>query len=152
MYVGGVIQARRVAWQQKVVQNDGTVLERLVPFLRFTRSLGDFWSFDIISPVPSVSTFSINSLARYKILIIASNGLWNIISASSAVQFVRRKLSSDGYQQCTIARELTHEAIRRYQTLRMQADNISVIVTTLHSPNCPDQVVPVFNVQKDKRG
>ena len=100
MYVGGVIQARRVAWQQKVVQNDGTVLERLVPFLRFTRSLGDFWSFDIISPVPSVSTFSINSLARYKILIIANNGLWNIISASSAVQFVRRKLSSDGYQQC----------------------------------------------------
>ena len=58
-------------------------MEKL-PFLNMSRSLGDFWSLspatntDIISPEPDVV---VHELAADEFLIMASDGIWDMMSA-----------------------------------------------------------------------
>ena len=65
-----------------------------IPFLAVARSLGDLWSYDsnrdefIVSPVPDIFNFDIDP--RYhKCLILATDGLWNVMRASECVELVR---------------------------------------------------------------
>ena len=59
----------------------------LIPFLRVSCSLGDFWSFChrtnqfVVSPKPDVHVHSLNPQEQ-KFLVVASDGLWNVMPPS----------------------------------------------------------------------
>ena len=65
-----------------------------VPFLAVARSLGDLWSYDakhdqfVVSPVPDTFAFEIDARV-HKCLVLATDGLWNVMRASECVELVR---------------------------------------------------------------
>lgn len=94
---GGKVQAKqgiyRVVWfRNKYGQGQGptrrsTKIEE-IPFLAVSRSLGDLWSYNyatekfVVSPEPDVSVMEID-VKRFKCLVLASDGLWNVMDVSS---------------------------------------------------------------------
>jgi len=59
--------------------------------------LGDLWSYNseydsfVVSPEPDVSVHDLDS-AVHRCIIVASDGVWNMVSASEVVEFVERWL------------------------------------------------------------
>jgi protein phosphatase 1D len=66
-----------------------------IPFLAVARSLGDLWSYNaandefIVSPVPDVFSFQIEP-RLHKCLILATDGLWNVLKANECVELVKQ--------------------------------------------------------------
>ena len=100
-----------------------------------SRALGDFWSFDdkvedyIVSPEPDINVIDFKPVV-HKFLIVASDGLWNVMHAQAAVNIISEyKKSSilppDKRNSC---RHLIKISLDRWQDRRKDADNISVIV------------------------
>ena len=60
-----------------------------------THVLGDLWSYNrefdsfVVSPEPDVSVHTLDC-SVHRCIIVASDGVWNMISASEAVQFIER--------------------------------------------------------------
>ena len=56
-------------------------------------SSGDLWSYNatsetfVVSPEPDIATFSID-LKQHKFIILASDGLWNMVKPQEAVSIV----------------------------------------------------------------
>lgn len=65
-----------------------------IPFLAVARSLGDLWSYNvnsdefIVSPVPDVFSFDLDPRI-HKCLILATDGLWNVLKSTESVELVR---------------------------------------------------------------
>lgn len=63
-----------------------------IPFLAIARSLGDLWSFNsekdlfVVSPVPDVHVYDLVD-GREQFIVLASDGLWNMVSPSIAFCF-----------------------------------------------------------------
>ena len=123
-----------------------------VPFLRVARSLGDLWSYTeahddyFVSPLPDVSEYVIE-LERDRFLIIASDGLWNVVTPHEAVQFVdtfRRdelqELGSEKVKDSQVANALIQEALSRWHRRCWAADNISVMVVFFKEISATKQV------------
>jgi len=59
--------------------------------------LGDFWSYNrefdsfVVSPEPDVSVHQLDG-GVHRCIIVASDGIWNMVSAAEAVEFVERFL------------------------------------------------------------
>jgi protein phosphatase 2C family protein 2/3 len=106
--------------------------------LNVTRSLGD-WDMKLplgsASPLIAEPDFKQVLLTEEdEFLIIACDGIWDVMSSQCAVSLVRRGLRRhDDPQQC--ARELVAEALRLNTS-----DNVTVIVICFSSPN-RDRVV-----------
>mgnify|MGYP001954532870 CR=1 FL=1 len=73
----------------------GTSIEyEQIPFLAVSRALGDLWSLNTstnlysVSPEPDLAVIEIDS-NKHRCLILASDGLWNMITAEAAVEIVR---------------------------------------------------------------
>ena len=72
-------------------EEDGEV--DLIPFLSVSRSLGDFWSFNprtkqfVVSPKPDVHVHPLNP-DEQKFIVIATDGLWNVMSPKEVVEFI----------------------------------------------------------------
>lgn len=107
-------------------------------YLSVTRALGD-WDFKLplgsASPLIADPDFQQVVLTEDdEFLIIACDGIWDVISSPDAVRLVRRGLRRhNDPQKC--ARELVTEAIRLNTS-----DNLTVIVICFSSPDC-DRVV-----------
>ena len=61
-------------------------------------------------------------------LILASDGLWDVMSSQKAVNFVRRALAASHGDLALAAKELAKEAIHREGSV----DNVSVILVALN--------------------
>ena len=65
-----------------------------IPFLAVSRALGDLWSFNShtnlysVSPEPELTVIEIDP-SQHRCLILASDGLWNMITPEAAVEIVR---------------------------------------------------------------
>lgn len=92
---GGKVQPKqgihRVVWFRNKNMYQGptrrsTKIEE-VPFLAVARSLGDLWSYNystekfVVSPEPDVTVHEID-VKKFKCLILASDGLWNVMDVS----------------------------------------------------------------------
>lgn len=123
-----------------------------VPFLAIGRSLGDFWSYNpktekyVVSPEPDVYSEPVD--LNDKGIILASDGLWNVMHSALAVrilqQFSRRDLDlSDelrGYQDIDNYYNLTYNlgensaqalvdvAYQMWEWRKLKSDNITAIV------------------------
>ena len=64
-----------------------------MPFLAVSRSLGDLWSYNaeldefIVSPEPDLHVYDVDA-ARDRCLILATDGVWNVLNPDMAVDTV----------------------------------------------------------------
>ena len=129
----------RVVWERQRAKSNGKKEIDMIPFLSVSRSLGDYWSYSsktrnyTVSPVPYVYAFPLD-LSVQKFVIIASDGLWNVMTPSEVVLFVDQyEEDSDIYHQPKdVLTSLVQKALKRYEKRRLQADNIAVVIAYLN--------------------
>nr|XP_027194006.1 protein phosphatase 1D-like [Dermatophagoides pteronyssinus] len=89
----------RVVWNRprRIIRSDDSTIQivyDMIPFLSVARSLGDLWSLNrrlnkfIVSPEPDVKCIPIDTM-NDKCLILASDGLWNMINHRQAIKVVQ---------------------------------------------------------------
>lgn len=162
---GGV---NRVVWNRPIVNkkktsqvnsvsfNDSQQIQtERVPFLAVSRSLGDLWSYDparnefIVSPTPDVFCFNIDP-RFHKCLILATDGLWNMLRASECVELVRltdketQELNSNTLDEQTQpfvnpSQRLNNVALQRCNDHTIRADNTTCITIMIDQPVDSDE-------------
>ncbi|KAL5477120.1 hypothetical protein EMCRGX_G023866 [Ephydatia muelleri] len=134
----------RVVWErQRQRSRAGTELEQdkhtdSIPFLSVSRSLGDFWSYNprtqkyTVSPSPDVTVVPLN-LSEQKFVVIASDGLWNVMTPHEVVSFIWDYEHDTLCQEESkdVVRALINEALRRWKSKGLLADNIAVLIAFL---------------------
>lgn len=135
----------------------GQIQTERIPFLAVARSLGDLWSYDInrdefiVSPVPDVFHFDLDP-SVHKCLILATDGLWNVMRANECVDLVRQtdketeKLSTDTNRTemadtttpvqpfVNPSQRLVNTAMQRCCEKMIRADNTTCITIMLDQP------------------
>ena len=130
----------RVVWerQKKTSPNPGQNGVDLIPFLSVARSLGDFWSYNprtqkfVVSPTPDVHVYPMD-LSTQKFVVVASDGLWNVMTPQEVVTFIyeyENEVSNCG-QSKDVVSAIIKEALERWDSKRLLADNISVLIAFL---------------------
>lgn len=133
----------RVAWLRKRACNTFSRLHPnrsydVVPFLSVARSLGDLWSYTeeyndyFVSPVPDISEYKLD-VRRDKFVILASDGLWNVMSHKEVVEFVHKFRTKELkknplVRSSKVAHALIEEALKKWNKKCWSADNISVMI------------------------
>ena len=154
----------RVVWERERTKSNGKKEIDRIPFLSVARSLGDFWSYCAqsgeytVSPVPYIHDFPLD-LNEQKFIVLASDGLWNVMSPSDVVNFITdfdRKAehlktvygdspgttSGSGVPNSNdngggsqsprdVVSALIREALSRWERKKLQADNIAVLIAYL---------------------
>ena len=138
---GSVMTSRngvpRVVWRRQRKYNKEGHYDS-IPFLSVSRSLGDFWSYNprtnrfTVSPKPDVHVHPLNPKEQ-RFIVIASDGLWNVMSPDDVVRFIWDYEHND--QECLqprdVVRAVITEALRRWARKRLPADNIAVLIAFL---------------------
>lgn len=156
----------RVVWKRpRRNLFDGAVSELAydsVPFLSVARSLGDLWSLNkkmnkfIVSPEPDVRCIPIHPLD--KCLILASDGLWNVIDMSLAIKFIQEfEEDNDSVEDWSNefnenkhspSTNLLHISLNLWGNSRFRADNTTILVVILDKkeielPDTPIEELPI---------
>ena len=127
----------RVVWRRQ--RKCGKGVYDHIPFLSVSRSLGDFWSFNprtdrfTVSPKPDVHVYPLNPKEQ-KFIVIASDGLWNVMSPDEVVHFIwDYEHDEEVYSQPPrdVVKAVINEALRRWERKRLPADNIAVLIAFL---------------------
>uniref|UniRef100_A0A2R5LLJ2 Protein phosphatase 1d n=3 Tax=Ornithodoros turicata TaxID=34597 RepID=A0A2R5LLJ2_9ACAR len=154
---GGLVMNKsgvdRVVWNRPRVGHKGPVRRSThfdqIPFLAVARSLGDLWSYNyfrgafVVSPEPDVCVVPLDS-KRDRCIIIASDGLWNMIGTREAVRLVREaerenegillesgQSGSEGRPVQNPSKLLVDEALSLWSDYNARADNTSVVTVML---------------------
>lgn len=143
----------RVVWER---QRSGKEEIDYVPFLSVARSLGDFWSYShrteqfAVSPVPDVMAHPLDLLTQ-RFVVVASDGLWNVMTPTAVVEFVDEYRSEEQRDETLhkpndVVGALIHEALDRWERKRLPADNIAILIAFLSreteaSPTSSDAAV-----------
>jgi len=160
--LGGAVVSKagvqRVVWKrpkvlppgQPGVMRKSTTIEH-IPFLSVSRSLGDLWSYDYakddyyVCPEPDVHVLQINPHV-HKVLILASDGLWNMLRPQDAVgcvQDVEREMEKRWFKTKTHtepvalinpSQRLVRKAVARWRDLKMRADNTTALTILIDPP------------------
>ena len=85
----------RVVWERRKASDDPDKPPTVdfIPFLTVSRSLGDFWSWCermqqfVVSPHPDVGVHPLDP-THQKFIVLASDGLWDVMSPQDVVDFV----------------------------------------------------------------
>lgn len=128
----------RVIWERSHCKPDGCTVTDKIPFLSVARSLGDYWSFNprteqyTVSPEPHVSAIPLDLLTQ-KFVVIASDGLWNVMTPNDVVSFINDYQSREDecHQPKDVVSSLIREALDRWSYKRLQADNIAILIAFL---------------------
>lgn len=158
----------RVVWhrERKVLREstDGPappVVFDTIPFLSVARSLGDFWSFSpttnefVVSPCPDVHILPLEP-KNHKFLVLASDGLWNVMTPTDVVQFIWDYEHDEQtcHQPRDVVKAVINEALKRWKKKNLLADNISVLIAFLSeedaAPSTPVQppITPCQEAEK----
>ncbi|XP_018424044.1 PREDICTED: protein phosphatase 1D [Nanorana parkeri] len=135
----------RVVWKRPRLTHNGpvrrsTVIDQ-IPFLAVARALGDLWSYDfysgefVVSPEPDTSVHTIDP-QKHKLIIIGSDGLWNMVSAQDSISWCQELEKSSASGECgqSCAKMLVNRALTQWRQRMLRADNTSAIVISI-SPN-----------------
>jgi hypothetical protein len=119
--------------------------------LAVARALGDLWSYNakddvfVVSPDPDLHVFDI-SILKDRCLILATDGLLNVLSPSMAVQSVfdternneRHMIDPNGgHTWINPSKKLVDLSIQRWNMCSLRADNVSVVTVMLDPPGPP---------------
>jgi len=134
---GDPAEAARVrALGVTVVEGPNSKVARVNGQIAVTRSLGDRPHKPFLTPEPHVHILHLPASrgrdggngggeGGYEFLVVATDGLWDVVSSEEVVAYVRaRRAAGLGWQE--VATALTHEAL-----LRSSLDNIGVYVVDL---------------------
>lgn len=145
-------------YELNYLNNQPNTQTERIPFLAVARSLGDLWSYNlshndyIVSPVPDTFYFDLDPRI-HKCLILATDGLWNVLSVNECVELVRqtdreteemvkrgakRRKSESVQPFVNPSQRLVQTAIQRCCEKMIRADNTSCITIMLDMP--PDFV------------
>ncbi|XP_046579375.1 protein phosphatase 1D-like isoform X2 [Haliotis rubra] len=152
---GGAVVAKsgvqRVVWSRPKVHHKGPIRRSTqidkIPFLAVARSLGDLWSYDyfsekfVVSPEPDVAVHKLDP-QRHKCLVLASDGLWNMLKAEESVAIVsdlemhfEDRVVNDETVPLSYwvnpAERLVTRALNKWRARMMKADNTSAIVVLI---------------------
>ncbi|XP_067684126.1 protein phosphatase 1D-like [Haliotis asinina] len=152
---GGAVVAKsgvqRVVWSRPKVHHKGPIRRSTqidkIPFLAVARSLGDLWSYDyfsekfVVSPEPDVAVHKLDP-QRHKCLVLASDGLWNMLKAEESVAIVsdlemhfEDRVINDETVPLSYwvnpAERLVTRALNKWRARMMKADNTSAIVVLI---------------------
>lgn len=154
---GGLVMNKsgveRVVWKRPRPGHQGPVLRSTdfdeIPFLAVARSLGDLWSYDyfqqefVVSPEPDLGVMTLD-LKKDVCIILATDGLWNMMSGQDAVSLVqdvenenRNLIAKFGVSEnthltlCNPSKVLVDCALERWNRLQVRADNTSVVTVML---------------------
>ena len=150
--------------------NGVTIKTRLINFagntcyqdfamLNMTRSLGDFWSYNvrsgkfIVSPDPDVYVHKLD-MTHDKCIILASDGLWDKVSAHAAVKTVRSIHFENARRNGTWynpSKNLCAEALEQGMLLDQRNRNITVITVLLKRILTPRVVGEIPKLQDKQR-
>ncbi|XP_037041078.1 uncharacterized protein LOC119077855 [Bradysia coprophila] len=148
----------RVVWNRPRLGHKGPVRRSTpideIPFLAVARSLGDLWSYNsalnefVVSPDPDVRVVKINP-EKFRCLVFGTDGLWNVISAETAVKIVhnaekmndQRAMNGAANEWTNPSKCLVDKALERWSTTKMRADNTSVVIIMLDPPGPPKRDV-----------
>lgn len=133
----------RVVWERQRKGEENQV--DMIPFLSVSRSLGDFWSFNprtkqfVVSPKPDVHVHPLDP-ANQKFLVVATDGLWNVMSPREVVEFIWDYEHDDQkcHQPKDVVRAVINEALRRWHAKNLLADNIAVLIAFLSEEDNSD--------------
>jgi len=145
----------RVVWNRPKIGHTGPVRRSTpmdeVPFLAVARALGDLWSYNskkdvfVVSPDPDLHVYTID-ISKHRCLVLGTDGAWNVLSAMSAVSMVRsaeknnekHMLDPDaGHSWQNPSKCLVDQAVERWKTFKLRADNTSIVVVMLDPPGPP---------------
>lgn len=118
----------------------------VIPFLAVARALGDLWSYNkkrdlfVVSPEPDVNCVPISS--NDQCLILATDGLWNMIQNQAAVNHIRafEKKTTEDIQYSSWDRDtggeshsayLVEQCMKKWSRTKYRADNITVLTVML---------------------
>ena len=124
----------RVVWERQ--RKEGQEGYDCIPFLGVSRSLGDFWSFNprtkqfIVSPKPDVYVHPLNP-KNQKFVVIASDGLWNVMSPDEVVGFIWDYEHEEGREHRDVVNAVINKALDRWAGKHCTADNIAVLIAFL---------------------
>ena len=150
-----------VPYQMNYMRNQNNVPTEKIPFLAVARSLGDLWSYEmkhddfLVSPVPDVFAFDLDPRI-HKCLILATDGLWNVLKASECVEMTRQtdreteQLLNRTMQQSKSgaavqpfvnpSQKLVNTAIQRCCEKMIRADNTTCITIMLDQQDDDDEI------------
>ena len=129
----------RVVWERRRNGSVNGDQVDFIPFLSVSRSLGDFWSFCprsgkfVVSPKPDVYVHALNPKVQ-KFIIIASDGLWNVMSPKEVVEFIwdyEHEQDEKLHQPRDVVKAIINEALSRWNNKHLLADNIAVLIAFL---------------------
>ena len=130
----------RVVWSETTLdEKTGLMTNKETPWLKMSRSLGDFWSYNaesgkfIVSPEPEVSVYNLN-LTTDQCIILASDGLWDFVSADLAVETVNsieKEIAKPNGTWINPSQKLCQLALEQGMQLNITNDNITVITVML---------------------
>ena len=151
----------RVVWQRerktpKATTTDSTdgpappTAYDIIPFLSVARSLGDFWSLSpttqefVVSPCPDVHILPLVPKEQ-KFVVIASDGLWNVMTPTEVVQFIWDYEHDEQtcHQPRDVVKAIINEALKRWKQKNLLADNISVLIAFLLEEDVANTTDPV---------
>ncbi|XP_077995888.1 protein phosphatase 1D-like [Glandiceps talaboti] len=136
---------QRVVWKRPKLNHSGPIRRSTqidyIPFLAVARSLGDLWSYDfyegeyMVSPEPDISVHRLDPDV-HKFLVLASDGLWNMVSPQEAVDFVEQCEQEKAEKSWLghVSHRLVTRALDKWRARLMRADNTSVIVIFTDHP------------------
>lgn len=102
-----------------------------VPGLAMTRSIGDTWLKKLgVTSDPEILTKELN--AQDKFIILASDGLWDMISEQDCAEIVNHTISEGNHAKLA-SQALVEEATKRWKSKGNNIDDISVIVILLNN-------------------
>uniref|UniRef100_A0A8C7YN62 Protein phosphatase, Mg2+/Mn2+ dependent, 1Db n=1 Tax=Oryzias sinensis TaxID=183150 RepID=A0A8C7YN62_9TELE len=130
----------RVVWKRPRLTHNGpvrrsTVIDQ-IPFLAVARSLGDLWSYDfysgefVVSPEPDTTVMTLDP-KRHRYIILGSDGLWNMMPPTNAVNMCYNHDKMVGPKGMSCARRLGCTALLFWKDRMLRADNTTVIVLAL---------------------
>ncbi|XP_076340023.1 uncharacterized protein LOC143240808 isoform X2 [Tachypleus tridentatus] len=165
--VGGSVMNKagvdRVVWKRPRIGHKGPVRRSThfdrIPFLAVARSLGDLWSYNyfqgkfVVSPEPDVAMVTLDP-KRDRCIVLASDGLWNMMTPQDAVRIIQEAEHENeelileagqtflmGKPVSNPSKLLVDRALTRWYSLKMRADNTSVITVMLDPPGPPKSEV-----------
>lgn len=148
---GGQVMSKsgvqRVVWHRPRSQHKGPVRRSTpidcIPFLAVARALGDLWSYNtrhdsfVVSPEPDVEVYKL-SPGKNRCLLIASDGLWNMLRPQEAISYIDRAPSA--YETQDPSRSLVDYALWKWSARNLRADNTTAIVVWLE--DAPKSIMP----------
>ena len=109
------------------------------------------WSYNaeddvfIVSPEPDVHVYDIDP-SKDRCLVLATDGAWNVLTPDMAVQTVHEAERNNerhmidptgGSAWLNPSKRLVDQAINRWNTCRLRADNTSIVTVMLDPPGPP---------------